>query len=129
MIKKINLFFFVIFLIFAFFVSARAQNTTINSIDKLEKTASGLNNTEKMPSAEDISTIASTIRNIAETYQSIKSKIISTIGYCKNLIKSAKETREKIESGGSKIKKYIEDKIGIILKITEINLFLINHYE
>lgn len=124
MIKKIHSFFLITLLLFFIAISAHAQNATIDSLNKIGETAEKLKNTENMPVIEDISTIAKAVRGATETYKSIKTKVSSTIDYCRNVINSAKEIRKKIESTGSRIKKFIQDKTGLISKNCEFNIFL-----
>lgn len=125
MLKKIILFFFVILLSFSISVSAQAQNTAENSINESGNATESLNNIEKLPTAEDISAIASTIKKAIETYQSLKIRVISLYNYFQMAYQSIKEAAEKIENGGRKTKEYIEYKLNRISKKHEINLRLI----
>lgn len=113
---KIISFFIIILFSILISITVQAQDISADAFNNIKEKADSLKNIGKLPSAEDIGLFASTIRNVAETYQLIKSKIVNTINYCQNIIKSSKEIWEKIENGGIKIKKYIEDKIGLIYK-------------
>jgi phage-related protein len=124
MIKKIYLFFFVIFIIFFNISFVSAQNPTVDTLKKIGEVTDDLKNVEKLPIVEDIGTIARAIREVTETYQSIKSKIKSTISYCQNAINSITEIWNKIESGGIKVKNYIENILGSNYKKYSIYLTL-----
>ena len=114
MAKKIVLFFFIT-LIFSFASAAvLAGDIEKDSLNEIEKASDSLKNIEKLPGAEEISLIASTIKNAATAYQSIKSQIASAIGYCQKIAQFVKESFKKIKNSGLKIKKYIEDKINFI---------------
>lgn len=125
MIKKIVLFFFAALFLSFFTVTAQASVIPENSLNEVRETADNLKNIEKLPIVEDIGLIAQTIRDAEETYRSIKAKFWSVIDYGRKIVQTTKEVLGKIESGGLKIKKYIEDKIDLITMRYEINPFLI----
>lgn len=124
MAKKVVLFFFITLSFFFISIAAQAQNTAESSLNKIEKATDNLESIEKLPGAEEISLIASTIKNAAETYRSAKSQITNTISYCQKIIRSAKELLKKMENSGLKIKKYIKDKISLFSKKYGINSLL-----
>lgn len=122
MIKKNILSFFVF--LFCISAGAQAQSTIENSIDEARGTVSDLKNIkEKLPSKEDIDTIASAIQKISAAYQSAKVQIANAIGYSQKLIQTFKETSEKIKNDILKIKNYINDKTGFISEKYGFNLF------
>lgn len=126
MAHKIILF-FILILFFSFIsVAVHAQNITADSLNNIKEKTDNLKNIKNLPSAEDIGLIASTIRNAAETYRSIKLKIINAVDYFQNIIKSIIKIWKKIKNSGIEIKNYIENKTDFISKKYSINLSLEN---
>lgn len=121
MAKRVVLFFFIILFFFFAFADVRAQNAAINSLNEVKNAADNLKNADNLPVMEDVGLIASTIRNAAETYQSIKTKIAATIQYGQNITRSIEETAKKIINDGYKIKKYIDEKINYFSVKYKIN--------
>jgi len=68
MAKKVVLFFFIILFFYFTSIRAVAQNIPENSFNEIKKAANNLKNVEKLPSAENIGLIASTIKNTTEAY-------------------------------------------------------------
>lgn len=111
MLKKIVFFFFINLLLFFISTAGNEASAKENSINETLESSNYLTNIESLPIVQDIGLIALTIRSAAETYRSTMTKIDATIQYSQNILRSLKETSEKIKNGGYKIKKYIDSKI------------------
>lgn len=124
MAKKFVLYFFITLLFSFSFITAQAQNITVNSLKEVKNATDNLKNIENLPSADEIGIISSAIKSAARTYQLIKSQITDQAGFFQKIFQSLKESWGKIIDGGLKFKNYIEEKIALVSKRYEVNSLL-----